>query len=260
MIRIYKPKTAPAKLVNQGTKKAASHVADYNQNRHEYETGKKQFSFSSNIYADPTVKDALIEAQYGKCCFCERLVGGDGDVEHFRPKSGYCQNKGEQLQKPGYYWLAYNWDNLYLSCGSCNQRQKRNLFPLLDPQKRAHLHNNDISQEEPLLVDPGKEEPSEHISFRGEVAFPVPESIKGEVTIENLQLNRDILNEARFKHLDEMKTLYEFTKIATSQPQNIQFQKLAEAAKQKLQNAISDKAEFAAATREALKTEFKFIN
>jgi 5-methylcytosine-specific restriction endonuclease McrA len=147
MIRIYKPKTAPAKLRNQGRRKTKSYVADYNKNRHKYETGKKRFSFSSNIYADPTVKDALIEAQYGKCCFCERLVGGDGDVEHFRPKRGYCQNKGERIQRPGYYWLAYNWDNLYLSCSSCNQRQKRNLFPLSDPQKRAHLHNNDISQE-----------------------------------------------------------------------------------------------------------------
>jgi uncharacterized protein (TIGR02646 family) len=260
MIRIYKPKIAPAKLRKQGTKKAASHLADYNQNRHEYETGEKQFPFSRNIYADPTVKDALIAAQHGKCCFCERLVGGDGDVEHFRPKSGYWQNKGQQIQKPGYYWLAYNWDNLYLSCKPCNQSYKLNLFPLSDPQKRAHLHNNDISQEEPLLVDPGKEEPTEHISFRREVAFPVPESIKGEVTIEILQLNRDVLNKARFKHLDKMKALYEVTKIATSEPDNIELQELAQQAEKILQNAISDKAEFAAATREALKTEFTFIN
>lgn len=129
-----------------------------------------------------------------------------------------------------------------------------------DPQKRAHLHNNDISQEEPLLVDPGKEEPTEYISFRGEVAFAVTESIKGEVTIEILQLNRNILNEARFKHLDEMKRLYELTRVAASKPDNIELQKLTQQAEKILQNAISDKAEFAAATREALKTEFKFIN
>jgi hypothetical protein len=120
------------------------------------------------------------------------------------------------------------------------------------------LHNNDISQEEPLLVDPGKEEPAEHISFRGEVAFP--ESIKGEVTIEILQLNRDVLNERRFKHLVEMKLKYDVIIVAASKPDDIEWQELAQQVEKILQDAISDKAEFAAATREALNTKFKFIN
>jgi hypothetical protein len=111
MIRICKPTTAPAKLSKQGKTKAAEHAKEYNANQGDYQSGTKKFNFSDSIYNDPTVKAILIKAQHQKCCFCERLIGNDGDVEHFRPKSAYSQNR--KLERPGYYWLAYDWDNLY---------------------------------------------------------------------------------------------------------------------------------------------------
>jgi GIY-YIG catalytic domain len=93
MIRIHKPATAPTKLSKQGKTKAAEHAKDYNTNPADYHNGTKKFNFADSIYNDRTVKDALIAAQHQKCCFCERLIGKDGDVEHFRPKSAYSQNK-----------------------------------------------------------------------------------------------------------------------------------------------------------------------
>jgi uncharacterized protein (TIGR02646 family) len=259
VIRINKPKTAPAKLTKEGKTKTDSHIQEYNQSPQDYQSGKKKFSFSSDIYGDSSVKRALILAQHKKCCFCERLVGDDGDVEHFRPKSAYCQAKRKKLERPGYYWLAYAWDNLYLSCGSCNQRQKRNLFPLVDPKQRAHLYSNDIAPEEPLFIDPGKEEPSEYIRFRGEVPYPVERSIKGKLTLEMLKLDRSILNDARLVHLRTLKTLYEVVEVAAKKPQDKDLQALAIKADGILQDAISDQGEFAAATRIAFKDRFKFI-
>jgi uncharacterized protein (TIGR02646 family) len=234
-------------------------MRDYSQNPLAYQSGEKIFKFSSNIYGASSVKTALILAQHKKCCFCERLVGEDGDVEHFRPKSAYCQQKGKTLTRPGYYWLAYDWDNLYLSCSACNQRCKRNLFPLVDPTNRAHLCNNDISVEEPLLVDPGKEDPSQHILFRGAEPSPVAGSIKGKTTIDLVRLDRSILNYARLEHLKKMKGLYKFIADAATKSQSQALQNLVAEAQDVLQSAISDKGEFAAATRTALQDGFQFI-
>lgn len=259
MIYISKPKTAPTKLNTDGKIKALAHIQDFNQDPQSYQSGKKKFNFSSDIYGHSSVKAALIVVQHQKCCFCERLVGEDGDVEHFRPKSAYVQKKGGKLNRPGYYWLAYNWDNLYLSCSACNQRQKRNLFPLVDPSTRADSHLKDIRLEEPIFVNPGVDEPSEHLRFRGEVLHLVSNSPKGKATIQALNLNRNLLNEARLKHLQKLKTLHQLLEIAGTRTQDQELQKLAAAAKRILEEALSDQGEFAAATRAASKNNFKFV-
>jgi uncharacterized protein (TIGR02646 family) len=259
VIRIDKSKTAPTKLIKEGKTKTDSHILEYNQSPQDYQSGKKKFSFSNKIYGDSSVKQALILAQHKKCCFCERLIGYSGDIEHFRPKSAYCQTNGRKIERPGYFWLAYNWDNLYLSCNDCNQRQKKNLFLLADPSTRAQLKNNDITLEKPLFVNPGHEDPSQHIGFRGEVPYAVPESIKGEPTIKMLKLDRDDLNEWRLKHLREKKLLFQFVKSSAKLPQNKKLRDLVSKAEKNLQHAISDQGEFAAATREAIRNQFEFV-
>nr|WP_239015299.1 AAA family ATPase [Archangium violaceum] len=79
----------------------------------------------------------------GKCAFCESQLAhiSYGDVEHFRPKAGWRQEEGGPLGRPGYYWLAYEWTNLFLACTLCNQQFKRNLFPLRTPSRRARSHS-----------------------------------------------------------------------------------------------------------------------
>src|SRR5215468_8122036 len=68
-----------------------------------------------------------------KCAYCEeKLSGQPGDVEHFRPKGRVCDATfrqvfidhprwGRNIAHPGYYWLAYDWDNLLPSCADCNR-------------------------------------------------------------------------------------------------------------------------------------------
>src|SRR5690606_19607561 len=104
----------------------------YDGSPQNYDTGAVKMSFDSGIYGHTNIKTELINNQSGKCAFCEQhiLSISYGDVEHFRPKGGYKQNYKDSLHKPGYYWLAYDWDNLLFCCQKCNQRYKKNYFPL----------------------------------------------------------------------------------------------------------------------------------
>ena len=249
----------PEKLAQDGKNKRRSHCSTYSRNSAAYQSGDKIFSFDRSIYSHESVKQALIEAQHGKCCFCERLIGTDGDVEHFRPKQAYKQANGERLQRPGYYWLAYEWDNLYLSCPACNQRHKQNLFPLKNPINRAINHKQDIAQEEPLFIDPGKENPEEFIGFRGEVAFAINGNRKGQATIDSLRLNQRSLPEARLQKLQLLRQLHQIVNLAAEQSENDELQGLAREAKDLLEKSLQNDAEFTAAARCALHTQFQFV-
>lgn len=147
-------------------------------------------------YNGPGVKDRLMRDQYGKCCYCECRLDRYADIEHFRPKKEYVGTDGVK-HVPGYYWLTCDWDNLLLSCPTCNRSYKKNNFGLIDESKRR-IGRKDISQEEPLLVNPVLEDPVLHIGFRKEVAVAINDSCRGGYTIEVLKLNRKDLCDLRY--------------------------------------------------------------
>ena len=259
MIKITKPTMAPAILLSRGRRKRTGHCDDYLLHKAEYDAGKRTFTFDAAIYGSETVKNALIKAQHGKCCFCERKTGKDGDVEHFRPKSGYRQAPKGPLLRPGYYWLAYEWDNLLLACSACNQRHKRNLFPLTDPSLRASLHTNDITREVPLFLQPAQQDPEHHIGFRKEIPYAVNGSRMGKETIKALGLDREILNEVRRDRLAELKTLREVVALDATLSTKTEGRKLVQKARALLAEAVTDAAEFAAMARAAATVDFSIF-
>ena len=182
-----------------------------------YDTGQRAFTFDSSIYAAEVVKQVLNEAQYGKCAFCERQVGLDSDIEHFRPKSAAQQKRGGALSKPGYYWLAYEWSNLLLSCTHCNCRHKRNLFPLANPRMRAKHHRQSIGRELPLLINPAEDDPGQFLSFRDQYIYAVQGNHRGEETIRVLGLDREALNEERLSCLQRLQQLHKFALLLEEQ-------------------------------------------
>ena len=131
MIGVRKP-AAPPILAKEGVAASAQHCADHDADPAAYASGASQFDFDSSIYGHKSVKSASRHLRHDKCEFCESdmMHTGYGDVEHFRPKGAWKQHEGSPLQYPGYFWLSYSWDNLFLSCTLCNQRYKQNLFPL----------------------------------------------------------------------------------------------------------------------------------
>lgn len=194
MIRIRRPATVPGVLAERGAEATRTMLA-------EAARGTVEFSFNSDLYGHETVKRTLIAVQHGKCAFCEAKFThvAYGDVEHFRPKTAVLV--GGVLAKPGYFWLAYDWDNLLASCQICNQRHKKNLFPVFGT--RATYDASDLSVEDPLFIDPAREEPSTHIEFIGAVPHGLTE--RGRETIRSLGLDRETLNGDRRKELQKVE-------------------------------------------------------
>ncbi len=166
----------------------------------------------STLYTDPRVKAALEELFHEKCAYCETPVTAstDWNVEHFRPKARVA----ERPDHPGYYWLAYAWSNLYLSCEHCNQRRKPRLrwdgargaeaggkedqFPLADETTRARTPADDLKHEARLLLDPCEDQPEDHLRYMvdGQIVA-VSGDRTGEVSIQVFNLARPPLRDAR---------------------------------------------------------------
>ena len=184
--------------------------------------------------------------QHGKCAFCESDFDhvSAGDVEHFRPKGRVRQTAGSPPERPGYFWLAYSWDNLFFSCRICNQQFKRELFPLRDPERRARGPDDDIAAEEPLLIDPCRDDPALHLTFHNEAIVGLTE--RGRMTIEVLGLDRDALEE---KRLREFKYLARVREMLDRLPAN---DSLAAEIRADLARAAEDSAEYAAMARALL--------
>ena len=191
MIRISRPSKAPKSLITKGGAQTAKDCAAYDADPAAYQSGKKSISVDRDIYGAKAVKSALMKAQHSKCCFCERKITPSdyGHVEHFRPKGSVRQNCTSKIEPLGYYWLAYTWSNLLVSCAICNTTYKGVQFPLRKPSKRARCHKDLIENEEPMLVDPASEDPREHIRFRGDA--PDPQTPRGKTTIKVLGLDRE---------------------------------------------------------------------
>ncbi len=207
MIRITKSQPAPAPLTTRGAKHLlklrATQVADPAACR---VPGNKLLESRDGIYNDALVKARLLSDQHRKCCYCESRPTSVsyGDVEHFRPKGGYQQVRGGTLHKPGYYWLAYAWDNLYFACHLCNQEFKGNYFPLRNPTKRAACHTDSLAQEQPLLIDPATEDPARYLTFRQDAIAPKRASRRGKACIEAFGLARPELINRRIEHLKRL--------------------------------------------------------
>lgn len=254
MIRIDQPPAVPRVLATRGVQKRDAMLAAYDAAPAEYDARRQKFAFDGALYGHSSVKQALVKAQHGKCCFCESKTGLDGDVEHYRPKAGFSQGKGQRIQGPGYYWLAYEWSNLLLCCAICNQRFKRGLFPLADASTRARSHGHDIAREEPLFIDPATQDPEEHISFRYEIPFPVGGSRAGRATIEALGLNREILNERRRDRLRQLQLLAELVEMEPTA--TAELVPLIEKARTLLAECTQDAAEFAGMARAAARAGY----
>lgn len=155
-------------------------------------------------YKTDDIKVALNDIYHGKCAFCE-TKSESMHVEHFRPKRG------------GYYWLAYSWDNLLLSCPTCNTN-KSDEFPLAEGGTKAYFVNNDHNilninilsagydqSELPLLVNPETTTTAE----LGALVFTKDGNVSSDnprmaQTIAQCKLHRDALCQRRKDIWDDL--------------------------------------------------------
>ncbi len=198
--------------------------------------------------------------QHGKCAFCESKIKhiAHGDVEHFRPKAGWKQRRDDPLTQPGYYWLAYTWENLLLSCKICNQREKKNLFPVAT-SFRARTHKDDVADERPLFIDPSKDEPSEHIGWRRWT--PVHRSERGRVTIQELGLRRPQLRDRRRERYNALEAFFTLASLSDEVADVLDpdLSRAIDAHRHKLSTALDGSSEYAAMTRAAIGARFRTL-
>lgn len=178
--------------------------------------------------------DELEALFFGKCAFCEQRVSTvtNTDVDHFRPRANAVDLRGRT--SPGYWWLAYDWSNLYPLCRACNS-SKRNLFPIRGARAQPF---GDLAQEGPYLLDPcnlddfdrvhlvfsreneadsslerqlsksasrGAGSPERNDPSAGMVA---PMTRRGEVTIDVLSLNRPDLRRSRARVVRQLHRVF----------------------------------------------------
>lgn len=202
---------------------------------------------SRRIYASDAVKSTLLFIHHNKCCYCERKFTEEEDdailaVEHFRPKGAVKQNRADPDEPPGYFWLAYKWDNLFLACHKCNSTWKDTLFPLYPFSIRARTKADKISLEKPLFVHPQRNNPRRHITFVG--AVPKHTSELGRVTIKEIGLDRSTLSNARQDKIIRFKELQRIIRKAGDYPADLELQDIANEARAELEAAKLPDAEF----------------
>lgn len=173
-------------------------------------------------YRHKSAKDELWSIFGGKCSYCEiRIEGAQfGDVEHYRPKSGVCDTDNKKVfdaagnAHQGYFWFAYEWLNLLISCAKCNifeisekvvKHGKGERFPLEGGQRS--FTPDDGVVEQPTLLNPWIDDPADHLKFDGSGTISW-HTERGHRNVDLLGLNRAGLLEQRTETCSDLKGMY----------------------------------------------------
>ena len=221
MIRVTKG-AAPQHLIAAGMPATAALRNAYDATPNDFRAGTKKLKFKPAIFGHQTVRQTLALAQYGKCCYCEVKIPVPyalQHIEHYRPKSQSRQSRGSNPVLPGYYWLAYDWTNLFLSCHFCNSSNKGDLFPLSNEALRTRDHHGSVAQESPLVLCPdGAEDPEQHIEFHDEIPKAITQQGKSTIVVLGLDHPK---HESRLETLARLRMLRDEIIVlkSLSQPQ-----------------------------------------
>lgn len=151
-----------------------------------------------DLWHSAQVKNALVELFHGKCAYCETPISirGFSDIDHFRPKR-QALNLDGSVDGPHYLWLAYEWENLYLSCARCSQ-MKGSRFPVEGARAPAETPWAKLPEyEQALLLDPCRDDPERELMFDEATGIVYSSTRRGQITIEVFGLNRESLPERR---------------------------------------------------------------
>lgn len=162
-------------------------------------------TYNFKAYKGVDVVTALRDLFKKKCAYCESNFEAVSpmDIEHYRPKAGV---KDDDTHR-GYWWLAANWDNLLASCIDCNRERyqhvamegmtqrdldavkrilggKKDAFPIAG--KRARKESDNHVAEDPLLIDPTRRDPEQHLSWE-----ELPDGDRGAEALSIVTAKRD---------------------------------------------------------------------
>jgi 5-methylcytosine-specific restriction endonuclease McrA len=175
-----------------------SHLRDLFHNKCAYcETKISQFEFEQNNKEDVVSKMASTPKIY------------DG-IDHFRPRKnaknftiGLTQNVSETTDLEHYWWLSYEWQNLYYCCQNC-KKAKGSWFPVKNNRSKIEMpYSKIINSENYLLIDPCIDIIESHFEYNLDTAEIIAKTERAKVTIKLLELNRDDLISKRLNAINE---------------------------------------------------------
>ena len=213
---------------------------------HQNDLSPNKGSFSFAVYKHEDVKKQLALLFHGKCAYCETFYPASApvDIEHYRPKGAVS----EDPLHPGYWWLGMSWDNLLPSCIDCNRRRKQRIvsnstslaelhangglgaatmtladagkkdsFPLMARSTHVRSETSALGNEKPLLLDPTRDDPRQHLRFHIDHKTPLGlmlagrrpghMSARGATSIQIYGLNRLSLVQDRTRVLRQLEFL-----------------------------------------------------
>lgn len=210
MIHVERPSSPPTRLVTQSKLPAFRAQTFFVQQLKKQQVKLVDFPFDPSVWLE--ARPALTELFHGKCAFCESKEFSTSyvNISQFRPTRDALGLDG--ISSPfHYFWLAYEWENLYPICEVCD-RNKRNLFPVAGTRVAQGTLGAELEKESRLLLDPCIDHPDEHLVFgdKGRVASvtlerdpsgpgnpPFDGPDMGTVTIDTFGLNRPELIKRR---------------------------------------------------------------
>lgn len=214
MIRVARTLPVPPTL-RSGRASAERGRATRFFRRRVSQRAQEAYSFDAEVYAAEDVGQALSELFQGKCAYCETRTTAL-TISHFRPIGGALALDGK-FSPDHYWWLAYEWENLYPSCQECD-RLKGQRFPVAARRARPRARGALLTAERPLLLDPcGDEDPELHLVYLddGQIAS---ETEVGRTTIDVLGLNRSSLVTERLLAIDRLKSEWKRLVVQLAKP------------------------------------------
>lgn len=165
---------------------------------------QSRFVFDPEYWVQADVLDALDHMFHRKCAFCESPVPREPhrSIHHMRPRSNTRDPFQDRVDPDRYWWLAYEWENLYSICDICS-KHKGDQFPVAAPTRADFpMKGAALLAERPLLLDPCVDDPAGFLHFREDgrvysLDGNDPSSSRGEATIFVFGLNREDLIHAR---------------------------------------------------------------
>jgi len=135
-------------------------------------------ALSNGDYKHHRNKEALKNASHDKCMYCESKIShiDFAHVEHIKPKAA---NKFPQLE--------FDWNNHGYACPKCNNAKSDKFFDDCE------------------FINPYAENPEEHFIAFGTILFQKQGSERGEITINEIELNRGELVEKRSIRISDIQ-------------------------------------------------------
>jgi uncharacterized protein (TIGR02646 family) len=209
MIYVRRNKEVPHALRSKPAAAARKGAADFYA-RPRAERTQERHSFQEELWRK--VAQDLRRLFRGKCAFCEKRFSKSETVvvSHFRP-TGHAKQVGGTSSPDHYWWLAYEYDNLYPACAECH-RHKGTIFPVKGQRAAEGQVGADLRREPALLLDPCNDNPQEFLYFltdgrvlaAGKGRNPVARTERANVTIDVLGLNRQELVKGRASAMEEV--------------------------------------------------------